>query len=107
MSLIGFPFSMRWPQAVMYQSRSPQLMIFDSCSWHVSKMLDDTISYRWAVIGTPETPHGDIKAVSLKEKNQANSTKSGNKTPSVPKAEVVIRQFCGKNNHSVLEPQSS
>ena len=27
MSLIEFPFSMRWPQAVMYQSLSPQLMI--------------------------------------------------------------------------------
>ena len=41
MSIIGFPFSMRWPQAVMYQSRSPQLMIFDSRSVHVSRMLDD------------------------------------------------------------------
>ena len=37
-----------------------------------------TISYRWAVIGAPETHYGDIKAVSFKEKNQANSTKSGN-----------------------------
>ena len=27
-----------------------------------------TISYRWAVTGTPETRHGDIKAVSFKEK---------------------------------------
>ena len=59
-----------------------------------------TISYRWAVIGTPETHHGDIKAVSFKEKNQANPAKSGNKTPSVPRAEVVRCQFCGKNNHS-------
>ena len=41
MSIIGFPFSMRWPQAVMYQSRSLQLMIFDSRSVHVSRMLDD------------------------------------------------------------------
>ena len=47
-----------------------------------------TISYRWAVIGTPETHHGDIKAVSFKKKNQANPTKSGNKTPSAPKADV-------------------
>ena len=37
-----------------------------------------TISYRWAGIGTPENHHGDIKAVSFKEKNQANPTKSGN-----------------------------
>ena len=59
-----------------------------------------TISYRCAVIGTPETHHGDIKAVSFKEKNQANPTKSGNKTPTVSKADVVICQFCGKNNHS-------
>ena len=49
-----------------------------------------TISYRWAVIGTSETHHGDIKAVSFKEKNQANPTISGNKTPSVTKAESVL-----------------
>ena len=49
---------------------------------------------------TPETHHGDIKAVSFKEKNQANPTKSGNKTLSFSKAEVVLCQFCGKNNHS-------
>ena len=59
-----------------------------------------TISYRWAVIGTPETHHGDIKAVSFKEKNQANPTKSDNKTPSVTKADVVKCQFCGNNNNS-------
>ena len=41
-----------------------------------------TISYRWAVIATSETHHGDIKAVSFKEKSHGNSTKSGNKTPS-------------------------
>ena len=49
---------------------------------------------------TPETHYGDIKAVSFKEKNQANPTKSGNKTPGVAKADVVKCQFCGKNNHS-------
>ena len=59
-----------------------------------------TISYRWAVIGTPETHHGDIKAVSFKEKNHANPTKSGNKTPGATTADVAICQFCGKNNHS-------
>ena len=35
------PVSTRWPLAVMYQYRSPQWMIFDSCSWYVSRMLDD------------------------------------------------------------------
>ena len=59
-----------------------------------------TISYRWAVIGTSETHHGDIKAVSFKEKTHGNSTKSGNKKPRVSKAESVLCQFCGKNNHS-------
>ena len=59
-----------------------------------------TVFYRYGVIGTPETHHGDIKAVSFKEKNQANPTKSGNKAPGVIKADVVKCQFCGKNNHS-------
>ena len=59
-----------------------------------------TISYRWAVIGTSETHHGDIKAVSFKEKIHGNSSKSGNKTPSISKAESVLCQLCGKNNHS-------
>ena len=59
-----------------------------------------TVFYDHNVIGTPETYHGDIKAVSFKEKNQANPTKSGNKTPGVTKADVVKCQFCGKNNHS-------
>ena len=40
-----------------------------------------TISYRWNVVGTPETHYGDIKAVSFKEKTHGNSSKSGNKTP--------------------------
>ena len=60
---------------------------------------------------TPETHYGDIKAVSFKEKNQANPTKSGNKTPGVTKADVVKCQFCGKKNTlmpiAVLEPLSS
>ena len=50
--------------------------------------------------GTPETHHGDIKAVSFKEKIHGNSSKSGNKKLSVSRAEVVLCQFCGKNNHS-------
>ena len=59
-----------------------------------------TISYRWNVVGTRETYYGDIKAVSFNEKNHTNSSKSGNKTPSVSKADSVLCQFCGKNNHS-------
>ena len=49
-----------------------------------------TISYRWAVIGTSETHHGDIKAVSFKEEIHGNSTKSSNKAPIVLKAESVL-----------------
>ena len=74
--------------------------VFMACFEDSRRSRARTISYRWAVIGTPETHHGDIKAVSFKEKNQANPTKSGNKTPSVPKAESVLCQFCGKYNHS-------
>ena len=48
-----------------------------------------TIFYRYGVIGTPEIHFGDIKAVSFKEKNQANQTKSGNKAPGATKADVV------------------
>ena len=59
-----------------------------------------TVFYRYGVIGTAETHYGDIIAVSFKEKNQANSSKSGNKAPGVTKADVVKCQFCGKNNHS-------
>ena len=106
MSIVGFPFSMRWPQAVMHQFRSSQLMISDSCSVHVSirarRSRARTISYRWAVSGTPETHHGDIKAVSFKEKTHGNSSKSGSKTLSVSKAESVLCYFCGKNN--ILPP---
>ena len=42
---------------------------------------------RYGVSGTPENHRGTIKAVSFKEKIQANPTKSGNKTPSVTKAD--------------------
>ena len=59
-----------------------------------------TILYRWNVVGTSETHHGDIKAVSFKEKIHGNSSKFGNKTASVSKAGSVLCQFCGKNNHS-------
>ena len=59
-----------------------------------------TISYRWAVTGTLETHHGDIKAVSFKEKIHGNSSISGNNTLSISRAESVLCHFCGKNNHS-------
>ena len=59
-----------------------------------------TISYRWAVSGTPETRHGDIKAVSFKEKTHGNSS---SKTLSVSKAESVLCYFCGKNNHPTAD----
>ena len=52
-----------------------------------------TIFYRWGVIGTAETHCRDIKAVSFKEKNQANQIKSGNKTSGITKADVVKCQF--------------
>ena len=51
--------------------------------------------------GTPETHHGDIKAVSFKEKIHGKSSKSGNlETLSVSRAESVLCYFCDKNNHS-------
>ena len=53
--------------------------------------------------GTPETRHGDIKAVSFKEKIHGNSSKSGSKTLSVTKAESVLCYFCGKNNHPTAD----
>ena len=58
-----------------------------------------TVFYKYNVTGTSETHFGDIKAVSFKEKNQANPSKSGNKAPGATKADVVECQFCGKNNH--------
>ena len=62
-----------------------------------------TVFYRYGVIGTPETHFGDIKAVSYKEKNQANPIKSSNKAPDATKADVVRCLFCGKKNHSNAE----
>ena len=62
-----------------------------------------TISYRWAVRGTPETRHGDIKAVSFKEKIHGNSSKSCSKTHCISKAESVLCYFYGKNNHPTAD----
>ena len=69
--------------------------VLSACFEDARRSRARTISYRWAVIGTSETHHGDIE-----EKTHGNSIKSGNKTPSVSKAESVLCQFCGKNNHS-------
>ena len=74
--------------------------VLSTCFEDARRSRARTISYRWAVIGTSEIHHGDIKAVSFKEKIHGNSSKSGNKTPSVWKAEFILCQFCGKNNHS-------
>ena len=74
--------------------------VLSTCFEYARRSQARTISYRWAVTGTPETHHGDIKAVSFKEKIHGNSSKSGNKTLSVSKAESVLCYFCGKNNHS-------
>ena len=52
-----------------------------------------TISYRWAVSGTPEIRHGDIKAVSFKEKTHGNSSKSGSKTLVFPKLSLFYATF--------------
>ena len=74
--------------------------MFMACFEDARRAKAQTVFYRYGVIGTPETHYRDIKAVSFKEKNQANPTKSGNKAPGVTKADVVKCQFCGKNNHS-------
>ena len=97
--------------------REPSV-IFECCKLEFLFCFEDarrsrarTMSYRWAVIGTSETHHGDIKAVSFKEKTHGISTKSGNKTSSASKAESVLCQFCGKTITltpiAVREPQSS
>ena len=58
------------------------------------------------MIGTAEIHYGDIKAVSFKQKNQANPTKSGIKTPGVTKADVIKCQFCGKSYYSHADCRS-
>ena len=52
-----------------------------------------TVFYRCGVIGTAYTHFGDIKTIYIKEKNQANPTKSGNIAPGITKADVVKCQF--------------
>ena len=74
--------------------------VLSTCYEDARRSRARTLSYRWAVSGTPETHYGDIKAVSFKEKIHGNSSKSGNKTLSVSRAESVLCYFCGKNNHS-------
>ena len=77
--------------------------VLSTCFEDARRSRARTISYRWAVIGTPETRHGDIKAVSFKEKINGNSSKSGSKTLSISKAESVLCYFCGKNSHSTAD----
>ena len=82
-----------------------------ACSEDARRAKVRTVFYRYGVIGTAETHYGDIKAVSFKDKNQANLTKSGDKASGVTKADVVKCQFCGKTITlmpiAVLEPLSS
>ena len=49
--------------------------------------------------GNSETRFGDIKAVSFKEKNQANPIKCTNKAPVASAVAGSTCTFCGKNNH--------
>ena len=67
--------------------------VLSTCFEDARRSRARTISYRWAVTGTSETRHGDIKAVSFKEKTHWNSSKSGSKTLSVSKAESVLCYF--------------
>ena len=67
--------------------------VLSTCFEDARRSRARTISYRWAVTGTSETRHGDIKAVSFKEKTHGNSSKSGSKTLSVSKAESVLCYF--------------
>ena len=71
--------------------------VLSTCFKDARRSRARTISCRWAVTGTPETHHGDIKR---KEKIHGNSSKSGNKSLNVSRAESVLCHFCGKNNHS-------
>ena len=88
----------------MYQYRSARSIIFDSCLWHVSRMLVDlkpaqySTDTVWLVLSRPIT--GTSKPHLSKRKTQTNPTKSGNKTPGVTKGDVLKCQFCSKNNHS-------
>ena len=77
--------------------------VLSTCFEDARRSRARTISYRWAVTGTSETRHGDIKAVSFKEKTHGNSSKSGSKTLSVSKAESVLCYFCGKNDHPTAD----
>ena len=73
--------------------------VLSTCFEDARRSRARTISYRWAVTGTAETRHGDIKAVSFKEKFHGNSSKSSSKTLRASKAESVLCYFRAKNNH--------
>ena len=67
--------------------------VLSTCFEDARRSRARTISYRWAVVGTPETRHGDIKAVSFKEKTHGNSSKSGSKTLVFPKLSLFYATF--------------
>ena len=48
-------------------------LVLSTCFADARRSRARTISYHWAVIGTPETHHGDIKGVSFKEKSHGNT----------------------------------
>ena len=62
----------------MYQSRSPQLMIFDSCSVHVSKMLDAHALARYHIVGIPNFK--ELKGLMSKVGQSSGSSSSASKT---------------------------
>ena len=85
--------------------------VLSTCFENARRSRARTISYRWTVTGTPETHHGDIKAVSFKEKINRNSSKSSSKTFSVSKTESVYATFVVRTiilpPIVIREPQSS
>ena len=103
LSLIGFPFSTRWPLAVIfpYQSRVDDFrFMLMACFEDARRAKARSVYYKYTVTGNSETHFGDIKTVSLKERNQANPTKSGSKAPGATAITGSQRSFCSRNNHS-------
>ena len=58
-----------------------------------------SVYYKYTVTGNSETRFGDTKAVSFKEKKQANSNKSSNKASVATAIARSKCTFCGKNEH--------
>ena len=78
MSLIGFPFLRK--SATVCDLSLPINKV-DDFRFVLTACFEDArrsrartcISYRWNVVGTPETRYGETKAVSFKEKNHTGS----------------------------------